>query len=224
MRQTTLFILVIGLTLCIATGSGCKKETEPAPTPAPATPETQPPASTETNPETSTEPETKPATEAPEKTLNPDEQDLKEVEELLRTYFDHLTHQRHAEARAMLLGDDEACRTVFTDPNACVSVGKGQAEAMERLAKDPVPFNSKITECLPGTKQMVDEKKGAKAPTALWLGSSIRARGPTGYEFLMRSLGVVETGLGKRIMWGKRRAFGDTPRNPAPIAIEPPAP
>jgi hypothetical protein len=220
MRQTTLLILAISLTLCIAAGVGCKKEQNPPPD----TSKTQPEASTEANPETPTEPETKPAPKVPEEPLNPDEEDLKEVEELLRAYFDHLTHQRPDEARAMLLGDDEACRTVFTEPNACTSVGKGQAEAMELLAKDPVPFNSKIIECLPGTKQMLDEKKGAKAPTALWLGSSIRARGPTGYEFLMRSLGVVETGLGKRIMWGKRRAFGDTPRNPSPIAIEPPTP
>jgi len=228
MTKNTRMTLLFTFALVVATGHGCKKETE-APAPTPETESTPPQSESQpSNPEGETT-----STTEPEKTSNPtpteppltaEQMEQKEVTDLLRTYFDHLAHNRHQEAQAMLLGDDEACRSIFTDPTACVSVGKGQAEAMVLLAKDPVPFNSKITECLPGTKQMLDETKGAKQPTALWLGSSIRARGPTGYEFLMRSLGVVETAHGKRIMWGKRRAFGDTPRNPSPITIESPSP
>ncbi|NUN12729.1 MAG: hypothetical protein HUU55_03750 [Myxococcales bacterium] len=142
-----------------------------------------------------------------------------EVDALLRKFIEALATQKTQDAYALMI-DAASCTSVMKDATTCDQILLGQAEGKKELEADPVPFNSQIIEVFVGQKQEMGEDKGAKVPSAIWVGNVIRARAPDGAEFMMKSLGVLKTGNGLKILWGKRRSGPDGPRSvrPAPAA------
>ncbi len=136
---------------------------------------------------------------------------------VVRMYFEHLAAGRIEEAKSMTLMKTSDCEAVFRKVEFCPEILRGQVEAYESLDKDPVPHNAKILEISPGQEQKMDVNNGFREGVSLWVGTTLRARGPGGHEFTLRSLGVMDNGNITRVLWGKRRAFGDTPRNPKSI-------
>ena len=131
---------------------------------------------------------------------------------LLRDYFDYLTTGKVESAHQLALRTLEDCE-YFMASDHCATMLEGQLKLQEALQTDPVPRNSVLVEVQGGQKQSVTGREVFREGTVLWLGTLIRARGPGGNEFLMRSLGVLEREGKMKIIWGKRRAFGDTPRS-----------
>ena len=131
---------------------------------------------------------------------------------LLRNYFQYLAAGKVEFAQELALRTQEDCE-YFMAPEHCATMLEGQLKLQEALQTDPVPRNSVLVEVQGGQKQSVTGREVFREGTVLWLGTLIRARGPGGNEFLMRSLGVLERDGKMKIIWGKRRAFGDTPRS-----------
>jgi len=133
--------------------------------------------------------------------------------EILLAYFGHLSAGRMEEAHLLELRTQVDCKKFMVE-DRCESMLEGQIALQNELAKDPVPHNSALIEFASGQEQQVGPDRGFQEGTTLWLGSTIRARGPAGNEFHMRSLGLLINQDDHKIIWGKRRTFGDTPRNP----------
>jgi len=133
--------------------------------------------------------------------------------EILLAYFGHLSAGKMEEAHQLELRTLVDCQK-FMVKDRCEAMLEGQIALQDELAKDPVPHNSALIEFASGQEQQVGPDRGFQEGTTLWLGSTIRARGPAGNEFHMRSLGLLINKDDHKIIWGKRRTFGDTPRNP----------
>jgi hypothetical protein len=163
-----------------------------------------------------TPPSETPATE-PEKTAPPEPARKKKTaafeKEILLAYFGHLSAGRMEEAHQLELRTQVDCKKFMVN-DRCEAMLEGQIALQNELAKDPVPHNSALIEFASGQEQQVGPDRGFQEGTTLWLGSTIRARGPAGNEFHMKSLGLLINQDDYKIIWGKRRTFGDTPRNP----------
>lgn len=218
-----LFWLLLALAAVL---SGCKKteppKTEtPQPSPSAAAPAAAPDPGVAATPTADVAPTAAPTTPtegAPADAPPKPELDAEsaEVEALLRKFIELLAAQKSPEAYALMI-DAESCVSVMKDTTTCDQILLGQAEGKKELEADPVPFNSQIIEIFVGQKQEMGEDKGAKVPSAIWVGNVIRARSPEGTEFMMKSLGVLKTGKGLRILWGKRRSGPDSPRSVKPV-------
>jgi hypothetical protein len=222
----------------VTVAAGCKKDGPPeaasaapeatisaAPTgPADATAE---PAGAEAKADEPATPEAKEPEAAGEEAAKADpaapvlEGDDAEVDALLRKFFGHLASKELDKARSLLM-DEAVCKDIWTDPEVCGKVGEGQEEGFATFVEDPVPFNSKLTNLYIGSRQEIGTDKGVKAPTGIWVGSVIIGRGPDGNEFAIKSLGVIKTPSGFKVIWGKRRSGPDTPRNAPPPMAAPP--
>ena len=132
---------------------------------------------------------------------------------LLRRYFEHIASGQRNEADLLAIRTEADC-VMFMASESCATILEGQLDIQKTLDVDPIPLNSVIIEITEGQKQKLDGKGGFLKGTTLWIGHSIRARGPGGKEFIMRSMGVLERNKNYRIIWGKRRSLKDTPRSP----------
>lgn len=132
---------------------------------------------------------------------------------LLRSFFADLAAGQLDEARKRMISQEE-CEAVWTDPAVCVDIVKGCDGGMESLRNDPVQAGSKIIEMFVGDRQTVPVERGVKAETGIWVGHIIIGQTPDGHQFALRSIGVLETPAGLRILWGTRKSGGDSPRSP----------
>lgn len=154
-----------------------------------------------------------PATEKAETPSPPAEGPTLE-ETSLRQYFAHLSAGELLKAQGMTLRTLEECLLFFKEKSLCETMMVSQLNTQKMLTEDPVPYNSVLLEFISGQKRVLGTEHGFHPDTSLWVGGSLRARGPAGNEFIMRSLGVLVRGVHSKVIWGKRRSFGDTRRTP----------
>ena len=133
--------------------------------------------------------------------------------DILRDYFLLIAAGEREKADKMAIRTQSDC-LLFMEPKSCEKTLEGQLEMQKTLDVDPIPRNSVLIDLGEGQKQSLEGKGGFLPDTTLWLGHTLRARGPGGKEFVMRSMGVLERQGEMRIIWGKRRAFKDTTRSP----------
>lgn len=138
---------------------------------------------------------------------------VKSDKNILREYFQLIAKGERQSADKLAIRTQNDC-LLFMEPESCEKTLQGQLEMQKTLDIDPIPRNSVLIDVGEGQEQSLAGKGGFLPDTTLWLGHTLRARGPGGKEFIMRSMGVLERQGAMRIIWGKRRAFKDTPRSP----------
>lgn len=145
-------------------------------------------------------------------TVEPDALKAKMTQHLA-SYFAKLASGERERADALALRTLADCQ-LFMKRETCVQSLDNQVTLQDTLLQDPVPYGSVLIEIGDGNFQDTTGESVFLPETALVLGQELRARGPAGHEFVMRSMGVLHRNGHMRVIWGKRRAFGDSPRTP----------